>query len=358
MGLVLIYMNCYISRNYKGTSSAGNKAKTDVEKIMESMAFRNIGLSQTISRNQVYSFFRTLAGVIVAPHRLHKGDCLVLQYPVKKYFTYICNMAHLRGTHVIVLIHDLGSFRRKALTVKQEIDRLNHADYIIASNYSMKCWLEEHGCKCPIGTQQVWDYISNVPVTMRHKHRDDEPSVFPAKKCYSITYAGALSPRKNSFLYQVGSKLNSTKIFLYGIGFDVEKANGAERFSCQNFVQSDELIATMKGDFGLIWDGDSTTTCSGNFGEYLRYNNPHKTSLYLRSGLPVIIWNKAALADFVRENKVGLCIDSLDELENILKQVSAEEYAAMKENAMQMQTKLQSGYYMKQALNTALQTFK
>jgi hypothetical protein len=350
-------MNCYISRNYKGVTSAGNKAKTDVEKIMESMAFCNIGLPQTISTNEVYSFFRTLAGVIIAPFRLHKGDCLVLQYPVKKYFTYLCDMAHLRGAHVIVLIHDLGSFRRKALTVKQEIDRLSHVDYIIAANSHMKSWLEEQGCKCPIGTQEVWDYISSVPVGLNQEQRAEASSAFIEKKGYRIIYAGALSPRKNSFLYQVGDKLHSTQIILYGKGFDVEKASGAERFSCQGFVQSDELIAMAKGDFGLIWDGDSTKTCSGNFGEYLRYNNPHKTSLYLRCGLPVIIWSGAALADFVRENKVGLCLDSLDELENVLKQTNIEEYAVMKANALQMQTKLQSGYYMKQALNRALNMF-
>lgn len=349
-------MNCYISRNYKGVSSAGNKAKTDVEKIMESMDFRNIGLPQTISTNEVYSFLRTLAGVIVASFHLHKEDCLVLQYPVKKYFTYICNMAHLRGTHVIVLIHDLGSFRRKALTIKEEIDRLSHVDYIIAANCHMKRWLEEHGCKCPIGTQEVWDYLSSVPLDIRREQRE-ESSISLEKIGYSITYAGALSPRKNSFLYQVGTKLHSTRIYLYGKGFDVKKASGTEHFSCQGFLQSDELIAKIKGDFGLVWDGDSTMTCSGNFGEYLRYNNPHKTSLYLRCGLPVIIWNKAALADFVRENKVGLCIDSLDELEDVLKQVSPEEYSIMKANAMQMQAKLQSGYYIKQALNRALKMF-
>jgi hypothetical protein len=47
----------------------------------------------------------------------------------------------------------------------------------------------------------------------------------------------------------------------------------------------------------------------------------------------------------------------LDELENVLKQTNIEEYAVMKANALQMQTKLQSGYYMKQALNRALNMF-
>ena len=41
-------MNCYLSRNYRGLSSAGNKAKTDIEQIMSDMSFKNVGLKQTV----------------------------------------------------------------------------------------------------------------------------------------------------------------------------------------------------------------------------------------------------------------------------------------------------------------------
>lgn len=80
----------------------------------------------------------------------------------------------------------------------------------------------------------------------------------------------------------------------------------------------------------MVWDGTSVSTCTGDFGEYLQYNNPHKTSLYIRCQLPVIIWKQAALADFVRENGIGICVDSLEELEKILNTLSEEEYAEMK----------------------------
>lgn len=60
-------MNCYLSRNYKGLSSAGNKAKTDIEQIMEKMSFRNVGLRQTTYTNEVLSFLATLTGVLKSP---------------------------------------------------------------------------------------------------------------------------------------------------------------------------------------------------------------------------------------------------------------------------------------------------
>ena len=77
----------------------------------------------------------------------------------------------------------------------------------------------------------------------------------------------------------------------------------------------DEIPSKLTRGFGLVWDGDSLDGCRGQSGQYLRYNNPHKLSLYLSSGLPVVIWTGAAEAGFVREHGVGLCVDSLNDLE-------------------------------------------
>lgn len=341
-------MNCYLSRNYKGLSSAGNKAKTDIEQIMEGMSFKNVGLKQTTYNHAVSAFLRTLAGVLKSPFCLHKGDNLVLQYPLKKYFTFVCNMAHLRGAKVIVLIHDLGSFRRKALTVEQEIKRLNHADYVIAHNEKMKKWLEDNGCKAKLGVLEIFDYLSETKASVK-------PDV---RKPYSVLYAGALNLRKNTFLYEVGEYIHSFSFNLYGNGFEMDKAKGKEHFNYMGFVKSDDLIATAQGDFGLVWDGFSASACTGNFGEYLQFNNPHKTSLYIRCELPVIIWSKAALADFVRKNGIGICIDSLEELEGVLNSLSEKQYLEMKEKTARIGKLLSEGHFAKKALLEAVNTFK
>lgn len=63
----------------------------------------------------------------------------------------------------------------------------------------------------------------------------------------------------------------------------------------------------------------STETCSGSYGKYLRINNPHKVSLYIAAGIPVVIWKEAALCSLIEENALGFGISSLDELEEALK---------------------------------------
>ena len=108
----------------------------------------------------------------------------------------------------------------------------------------------------------------------------------------------------------------------------------------------------MDQNFGLVWDGTSLDGCNGRYGEYLKFNNPHKTSLYLSCGIPVIIWKEAALADFVEEHKVGITLNSLADLDKVLMETSADDYEIMRTNAMKLAQKLRRGEFIIRAVKT------
>jgi hypothetical protein len=337
-------MNYYLSRNYKSLSTAGNKARTDIEKIMQEMGIKNIGLPTSTYSNTIIGFIFNLVSVIRAIALLRKGDNIVLQYPVKKYFSIICKAAHLHGAKVIVVIHDLGSFRRKKLTAEKEIKRLNNADYIICHNSHMEKWLIENGISTKTGQLGIFDFLSET--AYKNSHKD--------KSTYSVVYAGRLGKDKNRFLYEIGEYIESYNIVLYGNGFEKEDAKGERHFIYKGFMNSDQLIKNAEGDFGLVWDGDSISECSGNFGEYLKLNNPHKTSLYIRCGLPIIIWEQAALADFVKLNNIGFTVGSLTDIEKIISNITEEEYSQLRNNINKISYNLSNGYYINKALNNAI----
>lgn len=341
-------MNYFLSRNYRTLNQAGNKAKTDIEAALSAIGFRSAGFAQGTHKNPVLHFLYNIGSVLKVPFTLRKGDTLVVQYPLKKWFALACKLAHLRGARVITVIHDLGSFRRKALTIPQEIARLSNADYIIAHNAKMRQWLEENGLKRPIGELGIFDYLSTT---------EAQPAT-EAKRPYRLLYAGALAPIKNAFLYEIGDHIHNYRFNLYGNGFKIDQAKGSEHFNYIGFVPSDELIATAQGDFGLVWDGHSLDGCMGDLGEYLKYNNPHKTSLYLRCGLPIIIWKEAALAAFVEEHQVGITVDSLRELDERLGALTEEEYRQMQANAVAISQKIASGHYIQEAVKRAMETLK
>lgn len=330
----------YLSKNYADLSSAGNKAKTDIETILAKNNFKNIGLKQTGYNNKIVGFVVTLLGVLKACALVSKGDWLVLQYPLKKYYSFICKVVHLRGGKVTTVIHDLGTFRRGKLTASQEIARLNNSDYIIAHNKSMASWLKEHGSTSVIGCLEIFDYLS----------KESPKQTVKAGSPFNILYVGRLNYKKNAFLYKLGEYVKTYRFTLYGSGFNEELLGENRNYTYKGFVQSDELIATAEGHFGLVWDGDSISCCSGAFGEYLQYNNPHKTSLYIRCQLPVIIWKKAALADFIEKNNIGVCVESLTDLDQVLASISAEQYQTMKNNVIKLSEKLGDGYFMSKAL--------
>jgi len=191
---------------------------------------------------------------------------------------------------------------------------------------------------------EIWDYLSSSV--------NDTPHPFNAQSI-TVMYAGALSHRKNKFLYALDEIISKWRFELYGSGFEEDKIRHKTHFNYYGFVRSDELIKNACANFGLVWDGESTAACTGNFGEYLKINNPHKTSLYIRCNCPLIIWEEAALAAFVSENKIGLCIRSLEELETVLSAVSPESYNEMVENIRKIDRKIAAGYYLSNALEEA-----
>lgn len=338
-------MNCYLSRNYKGINSAGNKAKTDIEQIMNDLHFKNVGLKQTLYQNSLLAYLLTLMGVLKCGFCLRKGDVLVLQYPLKKYYTFVCRIAHLRGCKVITLIHDLGSFRSRRLTIQQEIARLNRSDCVIAHNDIMKKWLQKQGYVGHLNSLEIFDYLSDTQM----KTITTLPSL-----PYRLLFAGIVSTEHNEFLYKLVSSTDSFRMVLYGADFEPDKVKNEKMLEYKGFVKSDDLIAEAEGDFGIVWYGGSLNEGAGPLGEYLQYNNPHKTSLYIRCGLPIIIWDKAALASFVCKNEIGICVASLSELDEILHHITPEQYAVMKSNVTRISQQLQSGFYFSKAIQSAI----
>ncbi len=110
--------------------------------------------------------------------------------------------------------------------------------------------------------------------------------------------------------------------------------------------------------FGLIWDGDSVETCSGAFGDYLKFNNPHKTSLYLSMELPVFIWDKAALADFIVDNRIGYAVGSIKEMQEIVDSMTIETYKQISENTKIISQKIRTGSYFRDVLEEVIDDLK
>ena len=68
----------------------------------------------------------------------------------------------------------------------------------------------------------------------------------------------------------------------------------------------------------------------------------------------MVIWSKAATAEFVKNVKVGILIDNLNSLNTELDNINEDEYKIMCSNAVNLSKKMRKGYFLKTALQNLI----
>ena len=337
----------FISRNYKARFSAAGKAKIDCEQALEKIGFRNLGLGRTTYTSTLPNFFFTLLGTLIGLTRLPWDSVLCVQYPTKKYYDLIVKVAKLKRCRVITIIHDLRSHRKQKMAIDREMRSLNRNDLVIAHNAAMSAWLTEHGLTIGTVNLNIFDYLCDFSAA--------EPVALDTGAKFRLVFAGVLEKRKNGFLYQLDElDISNFSCNLYGVGFNPSDLPAESIIDYRGVFPADEIVERIEGEFGIVWDGTSLGECAGSFGEYLKINNPHKTSMYLRAGLPVVIWDQAAMARLVRERNVGIAVASLADVDGALANLTAADYLQMRTNAREMSRQLGEGLFLSAAIGEAM----
>lgn len=341
----------YISRNYKSLFNAAGKAKTDCEISLQNLGFKNLGFKQSSIPSSAIGTIKNFFGITIALLRLPLKSTICTQYPNNKFRKLILFFVKLKRCKMITVVHDVRCLKGRVKDVEKELSKIVCSDVIVVHNESMKQWFLDQGTTIPIIVLGIFDYVAE-------KRPIQNKGVTSGEK-YSIAYAGGFGDGKNAYIFDFDILKNSKyNLKLYGIGFDANKRKVAEEESVifyQGAFPSDEIAYKIEADFGLVWDGISTEACSGDLGEYLKYNNPHKTSLYLLCGLPVIVWDKAAIASFIVENNVGIAVSNLKDLNAILENLSVEDYKTMKHNVLAVQEKVIKGQFVETAVKKSLE---
>ena len=330
--------------------NAGNKARNDVVAILISEGYK--GLELKVENWYKMNFFKAQQHKYRATKsvfdQLGSGDELVIQFPIIHHTFFISHLikqAQKRGAKFYLLIHDVETLRYAAgSNVKwrhrlrnyfQEKKALMAVDGIIVHNDIMKNVLGGQGFPSDkMVSLEIFDYL--IPdFQEKSLPQTDQP----------IIVAGNLNPTKSGYLYDLPEQ---PAYNLYGVGYDESRA--LKNTTYFGSFMPDDLPAALQGSFGLVWDGDSSETCQGSYGNYLRFNNSHKASLYLASGFPLVVWKESALAHFILEKSCGIAVTSLHDLEAVLQNLSEKEYADLSENARRIGKDLREGYYLRSAL--------
>ncbi len=319
--------------------NAGHKAPLDVATVASHNGYRVLPVIRGTVKNgteQTKSEWNKVC------NEISNNSTVLIQFPladVSKGIYKLIEQKKEKNIKVIAVVHDIEILRR---TVTDNfIEQYNMlkicADIWIVHNERMKKLLIAQDFDSErMVSLGIFDYLIDNPLDVKL----DE----------GIIIAGNLDIDKSEYIYKL-KQIKNVKFNLFGANYSDN--DDYENINYYGAFLPDELIKNLQGKYGLVWDGDSLDTCSGLTGEYLKVNNPHKLSLYLAVGLPVIIWSEAAEAEFVRKNNVGLTISSLYELPVKLAAISESDYEIMKNNAMAVGKHLRRGEYMMKAINKA-----
>ncbi|MGM0123821.1 hypothetical protein IGI37_001195 [Enterococcus sp. AZ194] len=330
---------------------AGSKARDDVDQLLEQRGYRPIVIGNYEPReDRKESYFekahRHLTSLINA-FRLFflipKKSLVVMQHPMTGfvYFNWLMNpLKKRKKVKFVALIHDLDSLRKLHGSKQKndqlaDLDMLKKCEVVICHNLMMKNYLISEGfSENRLVSLALFDYLT--------------PQVADAyDPSKGIVVAGNLNQEKSGYLREL-TQLSDTMTFeLYGPNYE---AASQETIHYHGSFSPDKLLESIKGSYGLVWDGPSIHLCEGNFGEYLRYNNSHKASLYLAVGIPIIVWKESALSEFVEKNGIGFSVSNLKEIESKMKYQDEIKLLA---NVQAIKEKVISGGFLTSAIASA-----
>lgn len=337
-------MNKYILCNTVegGSHNAGSKAGSDALRIAMSQGYRFCKLfAAKGNHTTVWNIVTGFLNAASLCFRLHKGDLVLLQYPVNRYLLgHLYPMLKRAGANIVTLIHDVDFLRNVPLKDKGvegmrqlELSLLSQSDCLICHNSSMIDTLKQNGLNNKMISLELFDYLYDGASTERIGDG-------------AVIVAGNLAEKKAGYLYRLRGQAFPLSLYGSNLSGDFSNTNSTYYGS----FPPDELIANLKGDYGLVWDGPETGTCAGDYGQYLRYNNPHKVSLYLAAGIPVILWKQSALYSFVEKYGVGFGVDALEQIDEIM---GRQDYTALIQNVQAMQESVRTGKFLAEALKKA-----
>ena len=307
-------------QNGEKLADAGTKASADISTILVENGYRKLFFKTCGGSllKQISEIFSSSIKLIVSAKR---GSLVIYQYPIysKKgifAFQFVRALLRMKGCRVVAFIHDLISARSGFKQKEEEVAELNKNDMLIVHSPQMEAWLKYAGCHKPCVKLGLFDYLVG------------KSNESPRSLSYTITYAGILSNSKSGFIYQLKDITRDSQIRFLLYGRNDSKDSFGEGIEYSGLFSPDD-VSSLQGSWGLVWDGSSIDDLEGQTGVYQKINSPHKASLYLVAGLPLIVSSQAATAKIVVDNKLGITVNSLADLEKRISSVTEEDYADM-----------------------------
>lgn len=259
------------------------------------------------------------------------GDVVIFQYPswngIHFDGSYISRLNIYANLKKIIFIHDIPPlmFSSNYYLMERTIEVFNMADAIIVPSEAMLQVLRDHGLTVKkVLIQHVWDHTIEAFINRPAFNR-------------VVNFAGnpARFPFVNSWRYPHALNLYS----------DAGVSEPDLNVNHQGWKFKEELLVSLNrnGGFGLVW-------IQGEDSDYYNKNVSYKLSTYIAAGLPVIVPKSLSNATIVEKHGLGMVVDSIEEANVRLAQVTEADYQAMVDKVLAYRELVVNGCFSKKLL--------
>lgn len=333
----------YVLTRAYDTQHAGAKAPADIRSISLALGFKPIDLPVVpVARFDRRNLKRYLLGPLKLLRliaRVRSTDIVLLQHPIvgrleKRLIRRLCGRCR-----TIALVHDLDIIRNQENLEYDDLTFLSHFDVIVSQNHKMQEYVADKIPRARHVSIDLFDYLTTREAQVTW-------SASP-ERLYII---GNLNPEKAGYLYAIqGVKL---PIWAYGPNCETQKLPA--RVAWKGVLDMHNPSFGAIDGFGVVWDGVSADGLEGVWGRYLVYNTPHKLSMYMMLGMPVIVPSASAVAHFVVESGIGFAVESLHEADDLVASISPSAWDSLRQNVLAARRGIMGGAYTRRALQKAL----
>lgn len=309
----------------------GGISNVFVEKILSSRGYKAIEFPGTFDfslrakwQRFIYLIKRLLS--------ISAGDIVVFQFPLyARIHILLLKLLRIKRVLIVCLITDIEGMRildNKMLAKEKRM--LRGFSLFISHNTRMTQWLRGVVSAAAIVEIEFFDYLA----TPANQYR---------QRSMRIAFAGNLE--KSPFiqhLEQVQETCSNTIFLIYGPGYPKHLPFPTNAVY-KGIFSANDLVQHLEGSFGLLWDGGDISNCTGHYGEYLAINSPHKLSLYILAGIPLIVPEMSASALLVKQYGIGITIKHLGDIEHAINKISDAEYRQMVDNTRSLANDISNG---------------
>lgn len=328
-----IVMEKYITNLYgHGEKSTAMLAQNMVTNIAKNEGYSEIGIkSYTVTEDTETEKDKRIEGILsaVCPNSL-----VVAQMPTWNGIAFdevLLKKIRMQVDKLVIFVQDFVPimFENNYYLFERYLKAYNFADLIVLPSERMKQVLISKGLTSPVIIQDIWDHVTSIslnetPLFSKKLKFSGDSSRFPFVKNWKSDLELEVFS-KNPFLTE-GSVKN--------IGWKTD----------------DQLLRELNKDgFGLVWSEDIDNQAER---EYSKMNSSFKFSTYLAAGIPIIVNEGISKEYFVKKHNIGFSVKSLDKAEELIKEMTEEDYIKLQQNVKKLAPLLREGFFTKKLLLT------